>query len=88
MIGVVWKPISTLWKVVRWLGDIIIPGAHGIGSKGFTPTTDGYRNAADSLVQLHNEGRSVDTSNYDVRRVLDYYGASSLEELCIKRRGW
>lgn len=69
------------------MGDIIIPGAHGIGSKGLTPTTDGYRNAADSLVQLYNEGRSVDTSSDGVRRVLDYFGASSMKELRDKRRG-
>ena len=70
------------------MGNIIIPGAHGIGTKGFIPTSDGYREAADSLVQLYNEGRSIDTSDYEVRRVMDYYNASSLDDLRTKRRGW
>ncbi len=70
------------------MGDIIIPGAHGIGSLGFTPTSSGYDRAADQLVRLYEEGRSVDTSNYDVRRVMDYYGVSNLRELKTKRRGW
>ena len=70
------------------MGDIIIPGAHGIGTRGFTATRDGYDRAADSLVQLYNEGRAVNTSDYEVRRVMDFYGASSLEELRTKRRGW
>lgn len=70
------------------MGDIIIPGAHGIGTRGFTPTADGYERAADCLVQLYNEGRSINISDYEVRRVMDYYNVSSLEELYIKRRGW
>lgn len=69
------------------MSDLIIPGFHGIGTHGFTATKSGYDQAADELVQLYNEGRSVDTSNYEIRRILDYYGASTLRELKIKRRG-
>ena len=70
------------------MGDIIIPGRHGIGTEGFTPTASGYDRAADQLVSLHDENRSVDTSDYEVRRVMDYFGATSLDELRTKRRGW
>lgn len=70
------------------MSDIIVPGTHGIGSVGFTPTESGYAGAADQLVRLYNEGRNVDTSNFEVRRVMNYYGASTLDELRIKRRGW
>lgn len=70
------------------MGDIILPGVHGIGTVGFVPTVENYGRAADHLVELHNENRSIDTSDYEVRRVMDYYGASSLDELRAKRRGW
>ena len=73
---------------MRWVSDIILPGEHGIGSVGFTPTTDNYGKAADHLVRLHNENCYVDTSDYEVHRVLEFYGASSMDELRIKRRGW
>ena len=68
--------------------DLIIPGKHGVGKRGFTATTEGYRDAADSLVQLHDEGSYVDIHDYNVRRVMNLYGASSIEELKIKLRGW
>ena len=70
------------------MSDIIIPGAHGIGTRGFTPTDDGYKKAANALVQIYNEGRSVDTSDYEVRRVMNYYGVSSMEDLRTRLRGW
>ena len=70
------------------MGDIIIPGSHGIGTQGFVPTSSGYAKAADQLVKLYNEGRSIDTSNYEVRRVLSYYNVSNIEQLRTKRRGW
>ena len=70
------------------MSDIIVPGEHGIGSRGFVPTSEGYGDAADALVRIHSEGRRVNTSDYDVRRVMDFFGVSSMEELKIKRRGW
>ena len=70
------------------MGNIIIPGAHGVGTIGFVPTSEGYGNAADALVRLHDEGRRVNTSDHEIHRVMQYYGASSIEELKIKRRGW
>lgn len=70
------------------MSNIIIPGEHGIGTVGFVPTSEGYDRAADALVRLHEEGRYVNTADYDVRRVMDYYRASSMEELKTKRRGW
>ena len=70
------------------MGAIIIPGAHGIGTQSITETAYGYERAADQLVGLYNENRAVDTSDYNVRRVMDYFGASSMEELRTKRRGW
>ncbi|MBR2766864.1 hypothetical protein IKD67_02155 [Candidatus Saccharibacteria bacterium] len=70
------------------MSNIIIPGEHGIGSQGFVPTSEGYGNAADALVRMHNEGRHVNTSDHEIHRVMSYFGASSMEELKIKRRGW
>ena len=70
------------------MSDIIVPGEHGIGSRGFVPTSEGYGDAADALVRIHSEGRRVNPSDYDVRRVMDFFGVSSMEELKIKRRGW
>jgi hypothetical protein len=70
------------------LGNIIIPGKDGIGTAGFVPTSNGYESAADALVRLYDDNRYVNTNDYDVRRVMDYYGVSSLRELKIKRRGW
>ena len=67
---------------------IIVPGEHGIGTVGFVPTSRGYEDAADALVRLYDEGRHVDIADYDTRRVMDYYGASNIHELKIKRRGW
>lgn len=52
------------------------------------PTSEGYGNAADALVRMHNEGRHVNTSDHEIHRVMSYFGASSMEELKIKRRGW
>lgn len=70
------------------MSNIIIPGAHGVGTRGFVPTAAGYDMAADELVRLHNEGRSINTSDPEIRRVLNYHGASNMNELRIKRRGW
>ena len=70
------------------MSDIILPGEHGIGTMGFVPTADNYGRAADHLVQLHSENCYVDTSDYEVQRVMGFYGASSLDELRTKRRGW
>ena len=70
------------------MSDIIIPGVHGIGTRGFTPTDAGYKKAANELVRLYNEGRSVDTSDSEVRRVMNYYGVSSMEDLRTRLRGW
>ena len=67
---------------------IIVPGEHGIGTVGFVPTSEGYDRAADALVRLHDEGRYVDTANYDTWRVMEYYGVSDIRDLKIKRRGW
>ena len=64
--------------------DIIIPGEHGIGTVGLTPTKEGYQEAAQSLSQLNREGRSIDESDYNVRRVLDFYNCSSVDELKYK----
>lgn len=70
------------------MSNIIIPGAHGIGTRGFTPIASGYDEAADGLVALHNEGRAIDTSDNEIRRVLEYHGVSSMDELRTKRRGY
>ena len=70
------------------MGDIIIPGEHGIGSVGFVPTKEGYDKAADALVRLYDERRHINTSDFEVQRVMRFHNASSLEELKIKRRGW
>lgn len=70
------------------MGKIIIPGKHGIGTEGITETYDGYQEAARKLVDLYNEGRDIDTSNYEIRRVMDRFNASSMENLRTKVRGW
>ena len=70
------------------MGKIIIPGKHGIGTQGIVPTASGYGQAADALVKIHEEGRRVDTHDPEIRRVMGYFGASSMDELRIKRRGW
>ena len=70
------------------MSNIIIPGPHGIGTRGITPTASGYNKAADNLVQLHNEGRQVNESDPEIRRVLDYHGVSSIRDLKVQRRGW
>ena len=70
------------------MSDIIIPGVHGIGTRGFAPTDSGYNRAASALVELHNEGRPINESDYDVRRILDYHRVSSIDELAVKQRGW
>lgn len=70
------------------MSNIIIPGDHGVGTVGYVPTRKGYEDAADALVRLHDEGRYVDVTDYDVRRVMEYHRASSIEELKVKRRGW
>ena len=70
------------------MGDIILPGDHGIGTIGFVPTAANYDRAADHLVRLHDGNCHVDTSSYEVRRVLDYFGASNMDDLRVQRRGW
>ena len=74
------------------MSDIILPGDYGIGTIGFSATDSGYERAADHLVQLDNEGCHVDTSDYEVQRVMNLFGASSLDELRVQRnagwRGW
>lgn len=70
------------------MGKIIIPGEYGIGTRGFTPTSDGYRSAAEALLREHNAGRQVNTSDPEIRRVLGFYNASSMQDLKVKFRGW
>lgn len=70
------------------MSNIIIPGDHNIGTRGYVPTASGYDAAADDLVRLHNEGRSINTSDPEIRRVLEYHGVSNMNELQTKRRGW
>lgn len=70
------------------MSNIIIPGKDGIGTVGFVPTSSGYESAADALVRLYDDNRYVNTNDYDVRRVMEYYNVSSLRELKTKRRGW
>lgn len=65
--------------------EIIVPGAHGIGTSGYTPTESGYARAADDLIRLDREGVNIDTSDYNVRRVMDYFGASDLRGLSVQR---
>lgn len=69
------------------MSNIIIPGEYGYGTRGFTPTDEGYHNAADALVDMYSSGRYVNEYDSEVRRVLDYHNASSLDELKVQRRG-
>ena len=62
-----------------------MPGKYGIGTSNYGYDYDG---AAKRLVELHNEGRDVDTLDYDVRRVMEYNGVRNLDELRTKIRGW
>ena len=70
------------------MGDLILPGAYGIGTERFSCTHEGYAKAADALVHELNSGRNVNLSDPDVRRVMNYFGSDSLETLRIQRRGW
>lgn len=70
------------------MGNLIIPGSHGVGTIGIVPTSDGYDRAADALVKLHDERCHIDIYDSDVQRVMNYYHVSSIDELKIKRRGW
>ncbi|MBR3172425.1 hypothetical protein IKF21_00675 [Candidatus Saccharibacteria bacterium] len=66
------------------MGDIIIPGLFGIGTVGITPTESGYKEAARRLVELKKEGRHIDESDYEVRRVLDFFNCFSVDDLKYK----
>ncbi len=66
------------------MGDIIIPGLHGIGTLGFTPIESGYKEAARRLVDLKQEGRYIDESDYDIRRVLEFFNCRTVDELKYK----
>ena len=71
------------------MSDIILPGDYGVGTVGFGATDSGYRKAADHLVQLENQGCHVDTSDYEVQRVLNLFGASDMSTLRAQRdAGW
>ena len=77
------------WEGVRWVGDIILPGDYGVGMVGFGATDSGYQDAADHLVQLDSQGCYVDTSDYEVQRVLNLFGASDINTLRTQRSaGW
>ena len=66
------------------MGDIIIPGRYGIDTKRFTPTHNGYQQAAETLLDEYTSGRPVNTYSHDTRRVMDYFGASDMESLRLK----
>lgn len=68
------------------MSDIIIPGEHGISSRGFTPIKSGYDSAAFELVKLMKEGRYIDESDPNVANILYVENCSSLDDLKIKFR--
>lgn len=66
------------------MGDLIGPGKYSIGSENFGYD---YRGYAERLVKLNEEGRYIDSSyNFDIKRVLDYYGCHAVDELKYKLR--
>lgn len=71
------------------MGKIILPGDYGVGTRGFSATDSGYKEAADHLVELDNQGYYVDASDYEVQRVLNLFGASDINTLRTQRSsGW
>lgn len=70
------------------MGDIILPGAHGIGTQRFIPIDSGYDAAADVLLKLRGEGYPINASDREVQRVLEYHGVSTLCDLQMKLRGY
>ena len=71
------------------MSDIILQGDYGVGTMRFDATDSGYQKAADHLVELDNHGCHVDTSDYEVQRVLNLFGASDINTLRTQRSaGW
>ncbi len=70
------------------MSDFTTPGAHGLGSIGFNATNSDYRRAAEHLVNLHNEGRHIDTSEMSIQDILYVHNAKNLDELRTQLRGY
>lgn len=68
------------------MGNIILPGAYGIGTKGYVETPDGYRDAARDMVREFNAGRPMHGYEDQQRRVFNLYGVTSMTDLAEKAR--
>ena len=70
--------------------SLFVIGPHGYGDEEITDVSSaGYKNAAERLVDRYNRGIiSKDEKSYSAGNILRYYGASDIEELRTKLRGW
>ena len=72
---------------MSWLsGPIIVPDGKG-GTRAITEVSNGYKEAAGTFLSEHDAGR-LDETDPQLKRVLEFYGASNIEALRVKLRGW
>ena len=68
--------------------DIIMPGRYGVGTEGFVPTEERYKDVMRRIVELDDGGYSVDLSDESVKRTMSLCGASTIDDIRRQLRGW